>query len=235
MRGLSILAVLFLAGACGRYFPATLQPSQQQGAGMTVNDDGSITYTLDRLAITLKPMADAELNRLASPSGDTSVNPYTFGEDSAPGEDWTRPRFTVFRVQVANYQYPKVRLDPIKGHITAANGREYGALSYAQLYEYYRAHWQGRTGQGRGKFRDRTDMLKRTMFAGNIIFSGSDEEGYIVFPLLDDDVQRIRVDLEDVAVRFNFIEEPVETVDLSFSFERDIRRGFTPSDAVREN
>jgi hypothetical protein len=235
MRGLWILATLLLASACGRYFPTALQPGPQQVEGMTVNDNGSVTYNLDRLAITLKPMADVELNRLASPSGNMAVNPYTFGDVRMPGEDWTPPRFTVFRVQVANYQYPKVRLNPVKGQITAANGREYGAMSYAQLYEYYKSHWQGRTGQGRVEFRERTDMLKRTMFSGNIIFSGTDEEGYIVFPLLDQDVRKIRVDLNDVAVRFNYMEEPVEVVDLSFSFERDIRRGFTPADAVQEN
>jgi hypothetical protein len=227
------LAVLLLVCACGRYFPTALRPSPEQVAGTTVNDDGSITYALDRLAITLKPMTDAELNRMASPSEDTSVNPYTFGESTGLGEDWTPSRFTVFRVQVANYQYPKVKLDPALAQITATNGREYGSMSFAQLYEYYQAHWQGRTGQGRVKFRDRTDMLRRTMFNGNVIFSGSDEEGYLVFPLLDRDVRRIRVDLKDVAVRFNFADEPVESVDLSFAFQRDMRRGFTPADAVR--
>ncbi len=230
-----ILVAVVLASGCGRYFPTALQPSPEQVAGTSVNDEGSITFTLDRLAITLKPMSDAELNRMASPSGDASLNPYTFGESTALGEDWTPPRFTVFRVQVANYQYPKVQLNPAKAHITAANGRAYDSMSFAQLYEYYQAHWQGRTGLGRVKFRERTDMLKRTLFTGNIIFSGSDEEGYLVFPLLDDDVRQIRVDIEDVAVRFNFVEEPVETVDLRFSFQRGVRRGFTPADAVQEN
>lgn len=235
MRAPWILVTLLLLSACGRYFPTALQPAPQQMEGMTVNDDGSVTYNLDRLAITLKPMTDAELNRLVSPSGDASVNPYTFGDLPAPGEDWTPPRFTVFRVQVANYQYPKVRLDPTHASIATANNRDYKALSYGELYEYYKSHWQGRTGQGRVKFRDRTDMLKRTMYPDAIVFSGTDEQGYIVFPLLDQDVRQIRVALTDIAVRFSFADEPVETVDLSFSFQRDIRRGFTPADAVLDN
>ncbi len=232
MRFWWILAALMLVGACGRYFPTALRPVQQQMAGMTVNDDGSITYNLDRLAITLKPMTDAELNRLASPSDDLSVNPYTFGAPAVPGEDWTPPRFTVFRVQVANYQFPKVLLDTENARIHSTNNRQYRSLTYAELYEYYKSHWQGRTGQGRVEFRDRTDMLKRTLYPDATVFSGSDEQGYIVFPLLDQDVRQVRVDLTDIAVRFNFADEPVETVDLSFVFKRDIRRGFTPADAV---
>lgn len=235
MRVPCILATLLLLGACGRYFPTALQPASQQMKGMTVNDDGSVTYNLERLAITLKPMTDAELNRLASPSGDLSVNPYTFGDLAAPGEDWTPPRFTVFRVQVANYQYPKVRLNSANAHITTANSRSYNSLTYAELYNYYKAYWQGRTGQGRMKFRDRTDMLKRTMYPDALVFSGSDEQGYIVFPLLHQDVRQIQVALTDIAVRFNYADEPVETIDLSFSFQRDIRRGFTPTDTVVED
>ncbi len=232
MRGPWILVTLLLATACGRYFPTSLQPSQQQAEGMAVNDDGSITYALDRLGITLKPMTDAELNRLVS-SEDASVNPYTFGDLTAPGEGWTPPRFTVFRLQVANYQYPKVKLDPLKGHISSTNHRDYDVLSFAELYDYFRAHWQGLTGQGRSEFRSRTDMLRRTMYTGATIFSGNDEEGYLVFPLLDDDVRQIHVAIEDIAVRFDYADQPVETIELSFRFERDILRGFTPADAVR--
>ena len=232
-RGPWILASLLLATACGRYFHTPLQPSRQQSEGMAVNDDGSITYTLDRLGITLRPMTDAELNRLVSPPDGNSVNPYTFGDLILPGEDWTPPRFTVFRLQVANYQYPKVKLDPLKSHISSANHREYDILSFAQLYDYYRSYWQGLTGQGRSEFRSRTDLLRRTMYTGATIFSGNDEEGYLVFPLLDDDVRQIQVDITDIAVHFDYADQPVETIDLSFNFERDIRRGFTPADAVR--
>lgn len=202
---------------------------------MTVNDDGSVTYDLERLAITLKPMTDEEMNRLASPSGDVSVNPYTFGNLERPGEDWTQPRFTIFRLEVANYQYPKVRIDPAKASITAGNRRQYDPLSFGQLYDYYRSHWVGRTGQGRMDFRDRTDMLNRTLFSTDYIFSGSDADGYIVFPKLDDDVRKVTLDLNGIAIRFDYRDEPVETIDLSFQFDRDILRGNTPGDAVRDN
>ena len=92
------LLLILLLGACGRYFHTPLEPANRQAEGMTVNDDGSITYALDRLSIELKPMTDAELNRLA-PGADLANNPYTFGEWTAPGDEWTPPRFTVFRLK----------------------------------------------------------------------------------------------------------------------------------------
>lgn len=228
------MAILFVA-ACGRYFATPLRPAAEQRQDMVVNDDGSVTYNLDRLAITLRPMKDEEMNRLASPSGDLSVNPYTFGDLILPGESWTQSRFTVFRMEVANYQFPKVQFNPDNSRITARNRRTYDSLSFAELYDYYRAHWLGRTGQGRVEFRARTDMLNRSLFSSDFIFSGSDADGFIVFPKLDDDVRSIQVDLTDVAIRFNYSDEPVETIDLAFQFDRDILRGKTPADAEKVN
>lgn len=211
----------------------------QQAVDMTVNDDGSITYTLDRLAIDLKPMTDAELNRQfpsASTNGAASVNPYTFGDWVAPGEDWTSSRFTVLQLKVSNYQFPKVVIDPLKATIVSTNNRVYRSMSYGQLYEYFRAFWQGRTGQGRAEFQSRTSILRQSMYTeATTIFSGSEHEGYLVFPLLDDDVTSIQLNIEDIAVRFSFSGEAVETIDLSFSFEREVLRGYNLWDAVQAN
>jgi len=236
MRGcLAIAVLIFLASGCGRYFPQPLRPAPQQAEGMTINDDGSVTYALERLAITLKPMTDAELNRQfpqASTGGAAAVNPYTFGDWAAPGDTWTPPRFLVMKLGVANYQFPKVVIDPLKATIKATNNQTYRALSYAELYEYYRSYWQANSGQGRLEFRARTDILKQTMFTDDFIFSGRDEEGYIVFPRLDDEIKRVQVEIADIAIRFNFENEPVETVDLNVSFEREVLKGHTPQSAV---
>ena len=234
MFKLSLLLLLF-AASCGRYFHTDLRPTPGQETGMSVEDDGSVTYELDRLVINLKPMTDAELNRLAATNTNLELNPYTFGDWKAPGDEQTPPRFTVFRLKVNNYQYPKVRIDPQLAHISTANNRQYGALSFGQLYSYYRAYWLGRTGLGRKAFQTRTDVLKRTLYTGAVVFSGNEEQGFIVFPVLDDDVSDIRVHLDGIALRFNFADEPVETVDLDFSFKRDILRGYTPDSAVRPN
>ena len=233
-----IAVLIFLVSGCGRYFPQPLRPTPQQAEGMTVNDDGSVTYARERLAITLRPMTDAELNRQfpqASTGGAAAVNPYTFGDWVAPGDNWTPSRFMVMKLGVANYQFPKVVIDPLKTTIKAANNQIYRALSYAELYEYYRSYWQANSGQGRIEFRARTDILKQTMFTNAFIFSGRDEEGYIVFPRLDDEIQRIQVEIADIAIRFNFEDEPVETIDLSVSFEREVLKGNAPHSAVPLN
>ena len=93
--------LILLAAACGRYFHTPLQPASRQAEGMTINDDGSVTYALDRLSIELKPMTDAELNRLA-PGPDLSNNPYTFGEWTAPGDEWTPP--AIYRLSAQGQQ-----------------------------------------------------------------------------------------------------------------------------------
>ncbi|MBT4501497.1 MAG: hypothetical protein HOC74_27460 [Gemmatimonadetes bacterium] len=235
MRGLSILVMLLTLSSCGRYFHTPLRPSDDQTESMTINDDGSITYNLDRLSIDLKPMTDAELNRFTTVNSDLSLNPYTFGDWAAPGDDWTPARFTVFRLKVNNYQYPKVKIDPLKARITTSNNRQYRPLSFAQLYDYYRAHWQGRTGQGRKAFQNRTDVLKRTLYSDAMIFSGREEQGFLVFPVLHDDVGKIEVHIEDIVLRFDFADVSVEEIDLSFSFQREIHQGYTPAPAARHN
>lgn len=231
MRRLWVLGFILILGGCGRYFAGPLQPAAQQASGLTVNDDGSVTYTLDRLEITLQPMADAQLNRQfagVSNQGGGSTNPYTFGDWKPAGDEWTPPRFTVFLLKVSNYQFPKVLVEPLKVSITTANNRRYEAFSYSQLDEYYRAYWQGRTGQGRVRFESRTDLLRRTLYSGSIVFSGQEEKGYLVFPALHDDVEQIEVHIDGIALRFNYADQPVETADITVSFEREVFRGYQP-------
>ena len=231
MRRFWILGLLAALGGCGRYFAGPLRPTAQQASSVEVNDDGSVTYALNRLSISLQPMSDAQLNRQfasISTQGATSTNPYTFGNWKPRGERLTPPRFAVFRLKVSNYEYPKVLIDPLKITLTTANQRRYQAFSFAQLYEYHQAYWQGRTGQGREQFKDRTELLRRTLYKGDMVFSGQESEGYVVFPLLPDDVKALQVHIAGIAVRFNYTDQPSETADISFSFEREVTHGMQP-------
>jgi predicted small lipoprotein YifL len=231
MRTLSFLAALLLLAGCGRYFPAPLRPTPDQAARMSVNDDGSVTYTQDRLELILQPMTDAQLNRqfaAESAQGAGSTNPYTFGNWEPMGSDYTPQRFTVFLLTVRNYQFPKVLLDPVKARMETANNRQYQAMSYAQLDEYFRAYWQGRTGQGRERFESRTDLLRRTLFPRDLVFSGQETHGYIVFPALHDDVTQIKVSIPDIVVRFDYAGQPMESIDIDFAFAREVFRGNRP-------
>ena len=98
----------------GRSHP---RPENRQETYASVEDDGTITAVFNRLEISLRPMADEELNRQFadySAAGANSKNPYTFGNWKPLGDTYTPPKYTVFSVEVKNYEYPKVHLDPTR-------------------------------------------------------------------------------------------------------------------------
>ena len=227
------IVVLVLFVACGRYFPGAVRPmpEEEQGAYMAVKDDGTVLYKYERLEIGLRPLSDEELNRTfasQSKSGAESTNPYTYGNWTPMGEDWTPQRFTVFLLKVKNYMYPKMRVDPYTAELVSENERSYTALTLAELSEYYRAHALGQAGNLYERFEERKDVLKRTLYSGDMLFSGQDSEGYLVFPALHPDVTRFSVALRDIAFRFDYQNEPIETLDLTFHFRRDVHKGYRP-------
>jgi hypothetical protein len=225
---LALLSTVFGLSACAyRTFAGPLLPAEDQGQNMTVHDDGSVVYKLDRFEVTLRPVTDAELNRTfvsASTAGRNSTNPFTFGDTPFPAPDSTRQRFTVFQVSVKNYSLPKVLVDPAKGILIAGNGREYPSLSFQQLETYYRAYILGYRGNEYHRHRERLDMMRRMMLHGDVIFSGQEAEGYLVFSVLHDDVADLELVLEDVVLRFNYLEEPTESIRLAYAFDRQTGR-----------
>lgn len=229
-----LVGVALLTTGCGlRYFGSPLKPmaSEQQGPAMTVSDDGTVTYTKERLEISLRPMTDEELNRQfssVSKQGNQSTNPYTYGNWRQQGDTSTPVRFTVFRLKVKNYTYPKVEVDPEKITIHTENGREYAPLSLHQMEKYYHAYARGYSGASYRRFKARKDILKQTMYMRDIIFSGQDREGYVIFPKLDSDVRHLSITLKDIAFRFNVFGEPVESTGVTFQFQREIYKDRGP-------
>jgi len=65
------------------------------------------------------------------------------------------------------------------------------------------------------------------------VFSGQEKEGYIVFPVLDPDVRELRLRLQEVALRFDVWNEPVEQVDIDYAFQRDIGRILSNGEVAR--
>ena len=55
-------------------------------------------------------------------------------------------------------------------------------------------------------------------------FSGQEVEGYVVFSKIHTDVGEIAVKIPEFGLRYNYRNEPVETIDLSFRFKRDIKK-----------
>lgn len=230
--GIVLGMVAALAVGCGYYhYMGPLKPADEskQPTGASVSDDGTVTFTQDRLEVALRPMMDEELNRqfaANSKAGAQSTNPYTFGDSKYWDLQMTPQRFTVFKLKVKNYQYPKVLLDPRFVTVEAGNGREYNALGARELTLYYRAYATGYSGNAYDRFEQRKDILQRTLFPGDVLFSGQEQEGYIVFPPLHPDVDQITVWIRDLVVRFNYADEPVETLDVTFEFWRDVGRRY---------
>ena len=118
-----------------------------------------------------------------------------------------------------NYEYPKVHLDPTTIYAVTGNGRKYYSLSYRQLWNYYRSYALGggggysstttsalgeRRGNERATWLARADYLKRTMYPNEVVFSGQEKEGYIIFEPLATDVSEVVVYIEDLVLRFDF-------------------------------
>jgi len=232
-RGLVVLLCGLLVFGCGyRYYSGDLQPADEsaQPRGTSVADDGTVTYVDQRLEVGLRPMTDEELNRqfaANSSAGARSTNPYTFGTSEYWALQETPKRFTVFRLKVKNYTYPKVQIDPQGIYVASKNGREYASLSFQQMGTYFRTYAIGYRGNEYHEYDERLDILRQTMFPSDPIFSGQEQEGYIVFENFHPDVRDIKVRVENMILRFDFRDEPAEMTDIEYFFSRDIGRIYT--------
>ncbi len=235
MGVLLTLALVTLSGCISqvglRRFATPPEPAPQQNEGMIVLDDGTIVYTKDRLEVSLQVLKDDFLNRqfsATSSQGAESTNPYTYGDWKPWGQDWTPNRFTVILLKVKNYEYPKVFINPDALTITTANNRVYNVLDEGLLEDYFSPYLRAYAGIQRRQFETITDQLKRTVYPPDMVFSGQESVGYIVFPVLHRDVDEFAVEVPDMAVRFDYKGEPVETIDLEFKLKRDIYLALHP-------
>ena len=239
-----LLVGLLFPGCSYRYYAEYLKPisEAEQGANKTVADDGTVSYSQARLEISVRPMTDEELNRQFSAysnEGSDSRNPYTFGNSTYFRTGDTPQRFTVFRMYLSNYEYPKVYLDPKKVYITTSNGRKYYALRQEQISGYYRSYIgggiDGMPGNSRYVWQERVGILQRTMFPDEEVFSAQVNEGYLVFKPLALDVDGLTVHIPDVVVRFDYKGDPIEDVDVEMHFEREIGRIYPDGSKVATN
>jgi len=167
---------------------ASLRPAAEQAEAMTVADDGSVCFTLNRFEVSLRPMTAEELNR------------------QFPARDF-RHR-TVFRLGVRNYYYPKVFIDPASIVMRSPDGRKWYNLAPA----YFAPVPSPR--------RDRNELLREALFTADAVFSGQEKSGYVLFTELDPDVRDIQVTVKDAVLHYDYLGEPVQTVDFTYRFER---------------
>lgn len=237
---LLVALLAFGTGCAYRYYASDLepQPETEQGKGRSVADDGTVTYSQGRLDISLRPMTDEELNRQFSANSDDgprSTNPYTFGTSKYFRTDETPRRFTVFKLSVRNYEFPKVYIDPTQIFLTSENGRKYYVLTFPQLNVYHRRYARGgQSGAADGgvpgndyqDWKTRVNILQRTLYPDEQVFSAQEVEGYLVFEPLAPDVERLTVHIPDVIVRFDYKGDPSESIDVTMNFQREIGRRY---------
>lgn len=186
--------------------------------------DSTVSFTQGELQVELRALTDAELNRqFSAHSGDgpSSTNPYTFGDTRFWEGEKERERFTTFRIRVTNDGYPKVKIDPSR-MVLSADGAEYWSLNLQQLDTYYRAYAIGFRGNEYARYQERLDILRRTLFKNEEIFIGQQVEGYVVFPKLHHSVSAVDLVIHDAVLRFDYRNEPVETVQIECHFEREV-------------
>ena len=184
---LGALVLLALVG-CGRYFPGPIAPAPEnrQETYASVEDDGTITAVFNRLEISLRPMADEELNRQFadySAAGANSKNPYTFGNWKPLGDTYTPPKYTVFSVEVKNYEYPKVHLDPTRITLVSQQaGRAYDPLNRTDILEFYASMIPGYAGNAYSIFQERREILTRTCIPTKTFSAAKKSRGTWCFP-----------------------------------------------------
>ncbi len=238
---ISILAAAALLLGCGHYLvPGRFQPlevAQQQtdvqGSSMKILDDGTVTFIQNRLEVSVRPMTDQEINRqypaqstnASGPADELPSNPFTYGNWIDPRTGTSPQRLSIFKITVKNYEYPKVKFDPLTVTVESANGRHYYPWGSYDVEEYFRRFPLAFNGLGYLRFDERRDIYNRARYPDDdFCFSGQEVEGYVVFSKIHDDVAEIAVEIPQFGLRYNFRNEPVETIDLRFRFKRDIKK-----------
>ena len=235
-----ITAALFFVG-CGHFLvPGKFQPvevAQQQTSGsdsqMKVLDDGTVTFVLNRLEVSVRPMIDEELNRqypaqsnnASGPTDELPSNPFTYGNWVDPKTGKSPQRLSIFKVTIKNYEYPKVKLDPLKIYLESSNGRKYYPWGAYDVEEYFRRFPRAFNGLGYTRYDERRDIVTQAKYPDDeFCFSGQEVQGYVIFTKIHDDVEQVALHIADLGLRYNYRREPVEEIDLSFRFRRDLQK-----------
>ncbi|MDP6016436.1 MAG: hypothetical protein QGI32_10105 [Candidatus Latescibacteria bacterium] len=228
-----------MAAGCGHFLvPTAFRPvgtgdqiRHSEGTSMEVSDDGTVAWIQGRLEISVRAITDQELNRQFpafsedghGPSDELPTNVFTYGDWEDPRSNQPPTRFSVFKISVKNYEYPKVKFDSLTPTIEASNGRVYFPWGQFDFEEFFRRFSLAYNGLGYMRFRERLSLLKLGLYPDNdFCFSGQEFEGYIVFDKMHDDVEDIVFRIPAVGIRYDYRDQPLETVSLAYKFERDL-------------
>jgi hypothetical protein len=201
----------------------------------TLEEDGAVSYNLEGLKISVKPMTDEKLNKMfpdISFQKEASTNPYTYGNWIDRDLGYTPNRFTVYVVKIFNYAQPKVNLDPLKAVLTSKRGDR--LLPYAKdqkdspgserNFESYYEKIKGSSGVERIRFEERMGIVRQSLFTEGQIFKGDKKEGFLVFDPLDETVEEVTLTLREFVLRYDSNNWPQDKIDISFTFKRELKK-----------
>ncbi|MED5415628.1 MAG: hypothetical protein VYC64_11790, partial [Candidatus Latescibacterota bacterium] len=142
----------------------------------------------------------------------------------------TPNRFTVFRVTVSNDIYAKVLLDPLAALLNTDRGEvlhSFGIPSYSsnRSFERYYRGIRGQSGNEFYRFDTRMGNVRSSAFLEDTkVFKGESYSGLLTFSPLEEEVERVQLVLEDFVLKFDASDQPLETVDIFFDFDRKISK-----------
>ena len=198
----------------------------QADARMRVAADGTVVYKSAAAEVGLRALTDKAINQqfsARSGQGLKSTNPFTYGNTRwMDGEE--RGRFVVFLLSVYNRGLRKMRVDPAKMVMVAQDGREYGSLSMTDLGNYFRSYVIGFAGVEHARYRERTDVLRRTLFKSADVFLDQRLQGYVVFPVPHHQARVLTVTIHGIEQESDQRQATVEIGTLRYRFTRDIGR-----------
>ncbi len=235
LAGLAVLALVECSVTLPKInYSSTLSASMEAPSEDIELGEAGVTYAIEGLRVHVEPLNEEQLNALFPEDSKRerfSTNPYTHGNWVDPLRGYTPVRFTVFRVTVTNDIYAKVLLDPLKAIVTTDRGEvlnSYGIPSWSphnSFERYYRA-LRGQSGNEFYRFDLRMGNVRSTAYLEDqLVFKGESYDGLIAFDPLAEDVKQVRLVLQDFVLRFDASGQPLEAVDITMDFDRDLQVG----------
>lgn len=216
--------------------PALQEGQNQEGPhqGCVGVDGNTMSYEVEGLRIDVVHRSDSELNALfpeESAQGRHSVNPYTYGNHLDPALGYVPNRFTVFEVTVTNLDLAKVEFQPLACRLTTNRDGEvlesFG-ISSGTATNTFEAYYRTRRVPGGNedyRYNMRMSLVRsHTYPSGEKILRGEQYGGFVAFPPLADAVHQVTLHMDDLILKFNAYDKPLESVDLAFGFQRQIRQ-----------
>ena len=238
-----LLPVLILAGCFifppdiiySSYLVPNIEMFNTGDSNYSIGEDGiTVSYDIEGSRVDVTNLTNDELNELFpddSVKGKLSTNPYTYGNWVDPNLGFTPSRFTVFRIRVYNYGFGKMLLEPYSLRLYTPRGEilfPYSVsiaaeVEYGKSFESYYKSIRGQSGNEFYRFNQRIGLVRGKAYGlEEMIFKGEQYEGLIAFETLHDDVNKVKLVINDLVLRFDAYDRPADMTTIEFYFDRKV-------------